>query len=410
MVTTRSMIGLLALAQSVGVLAAVDTSYNSSLNFRPNNVTGLWYPLYDWVGSYYNATLEFELTPTTVGSSTNDSVCTNLQGKTVTAERSSYLAITETGIWDRDPQNPVNLFLTVWPTDYDFWAEPLDANIASVSDYSILSSNPIYSWDTASNTNNFDLNLTTTATNNNTYQLSAEYTYPRMSSVLLNFTSCNPTTTTDSSSETWRMFLINQDDEGPDGFTWSYPTLEMQFDDRTANLTIEGEFMAYPYHPQGLGNGTSVSIAGTVKMVFRGVMDDDRSDILVQGDGQPTWERTVGFANASIILDVESGLILTTLFVGFFSGIFIATPPPLPFVILSKGKSKVGSSMGMAFVLHRIGILAEGTWSGGVLPREAGRLDWAGLWVYAGVFACASSFVFCLLMFWPLRMQVGVKA
>ena len=43
------LLGLIA--QAVVVRAADDTYYNPSLDFRPHNITGLWYPLYAWVGS-----------------------------------------------------------------------------------------------------------------------------------------------------------------------------------------------------------------------------------------------------------------------------------------------------------------------------------------------------------------------
>lgn len=48
---------LLGLATAT-ILAAPDTSYNASLPFRPNNVTGLS-PLYEWVGSYVFVSLQF---------------------------------------------------------------------------------------------------------------------------------------------------------------------------------------------------------------------------------------------------------------------------------------------------------------------------------------------------------------
>ncbi|PWY81690.1 hypothetical protein BO94DRAFT_576631 [Aspergillus sclerotioniger CBS 115572] len=299
------LFGLIALC--VVVRATPDKSYKPSLDFRPLNITGFWYPLYAWVGSllkrlsYYNATLEFELTPTAF-SSTNSSFWSGLQNRTLRTTKPSYLGITETSIWNSRPRNPVNLYLTSWPTDYDFWDQSLDSDISTISEYDIVSSNPVYSdvW-FVTEYNNFDLDLTTIDTSPSTYRLSGAYTYNfRYSTLLLNLTSCNAP----EYSDTWRMFLINQDLIIP-GLNWTYPTIDVRFDNTTANLTINGQFGAYAYDTQG--NETGTWMAGAVKMVFRGVVDNAKSDVLVQREDQPTWLRTLGFGNNSLNLNYRSG-------------------------------------------------------------------------------------------------------
>ncbi|KAJ5727398.1 hypothetical protein N7493_005218 [Penicillium malachiteum] len=60
-----------------------------------------------------------------------------------------------------------------------------------------------------------------------------------------------------------------------------------------------------------------------------------------------------------LLFKSEAGIICTAIFTGFSSGIFIATPPLL-FVALTKGKSKIGTRMGMAFTLLGLGVLTGG--------------------------------------------------
>lgn len=91
-----------------------------------------------------------------------------------------------------------------------------------------------------------------------------------------------------------------------------------------------------------------------------------------------------------------AGMIVTTLFFGFFSGIFIALPPVL-FVALTKDKSKVGSRIGMGFAFVGLGVLAGGPGGGAILGTGSGNpanLDWTGTWVYAGVMSIGASVIF----------------
>ncbi|KAL8710897.1 MAG: hypothetical protein Q9225_007213 [Loekoesia sp. 1 TL-2023] len=51
------------------------------------------------------------------------------------------------------------------------------------------------------------------------------------------------------------------------------------------------------------------------------------------------------------------GIIVTTLFLGFFTGVFVALPPAL-FVALTNDKSKIGTRIGMGLALAGLGALA----------------------------------------------------
>jgi MFS family permease len=103
-----------------------------------------------------------------------------------------------------------------------------------------------------------------------------------------------------------------------------------------------------------------------------------------------------------------AGIICTAAFLGFFSGVFIATPFLL-LVNLIKDKSKVGTRMGMAFALMGLGVLTGGPGGGAILQHDPDRLDWTATWTYAGVFALASGLVFCLLRFMLRGPRLIVK-
>ena len=101
----------------------------------------------------------------------------------------------------------------------------------------------------------------------------------------------------------------------------------------------------------------------------------------------------------------EAGIICTAIFTGFFSGIFIATPPLL-FVSLTKDKSKIGTRMGMAFALLGTGVLAGGPGSGGVLQRNPHSLDWTGTWIYGGIFTLGSGVCFLIMRVWLAGFKI----
>lgn len=61
----------------------------------------------------------------------NVSVCSNLQGRNITAEFPAILSVTERGSYN-EGQNPVNTFLSLWPSGYNFssmvaWPDEFEA-------------------------------------------------------------------------------------------------------------------------------------------------------------------------------------------------------------------------------------------------------------------------------------------
>lgn len=99
-----------------------------------------------------------------------------------------------------------------------------------------------------------------------------------------------------------------------------------------------------------------------------------------------------------------AGIVVNTIFIGFFSGVFIALPPVL-FVALTADKSKVGTRIGMGFAFLSAGVLLGGPAVGAVLGTNVDNLNWTGVWVYGGVFLLASGVVFVIVRF----LKVGMK-
>lgn len=101
--------------------------------------------------------------------------------------------------------------------------------------------------------------------------------------------------------------LIDGNWSGTEGWNWSYPQVDLQFDARSANLSIDGAFVALPFLRKNITDDTSVPplpprddrVQGMAKIRFSGVIDQYHSDVLVNDTSTPTWLRTVGFQNNS---------------------------------------------------------------------------------------------------------------
>jgi len=79
------------------------------------------------------------------------------------------------------------------------------------------------------------------------------------------------------------------------------PTINLQFDAVTANLTLEGYFEADPTYPDvGDWEKGPVPFTGKFLMTFAGVIDSYHSDVLNNDTSTPTWLRSVGYQNNSL--------------------------------------------------------------------------------------------------------------
>nr|WHS04489.1 transporter [Phaeosphaeriaceae sp. CF-150626] len=86
------------------------------------------------------------------------------------------------------------------------------------------------------------------------------------------------------------------------------------------------------------------------------------------------------------------GIVVLTILLGFFSGVFVAIPGTC-FPRLTKDKSMLGTRVGMAFSVIGFGMLIGGPAAGRVLDPSTstkGPLNFMGLWVFGGVAAIVS--------------------
>jgi type 1 fimbria pilin len=73
------------------------------------------------------------------------------------------------------------------------------------------------------------------------------------------------------------------------------PSLSIQFDSRSANLTLDGYISARSPNLYG----ADTKIEAKIKVTFWGVNDASRSDLLKNDSSTPTWIRTIGFGNST---------------------------------------------------------------------------------------------------------------
>ncbi|KAJ5743837.1 hypothetical protein N7533_008707 [Penicillium manginii] len=257
-----------------------------------------------------------EFTPE-IGSTANNSVCKNLRGQTFTAEYKSLLAITERGPYNLG-SNPVNTLLTLWNSDANLtslssgspWtSSSLEWYIESAP-WVYYANNGLTESDAGTDSSVKDVfNLTLSPdTEGPPYKLTGTIKDAdlMMSSFEMDLKPCNTSTETSQN----RMTLVDRDWTNNAGWTWTYPTVDFQFDSRTANFTLNGYAAGFPY----LINRSDPSkplgpdeVQGKIKVSFFGVIDSYHSDTLVNSSSTPTWLRTVGFGNNSANIGYDSG-------------------------------------------------------------------------------------------------------
>lgn len=86
------------------------------------------------------------------------------------------------------------------------------------------------------------------------------------------------------------------------GTKFTNPVISLQFDGKTANLSMKGYFSATPEKmTQPVSDAGSLNtFAGQFVMTFSGVIDSYHSDVLRNDTATPTWLRTVGYGNNSL--------------------------------------------------------------------------------------------------------------
>ncbi|RJE19806.1 hypothetical protein PHISCL_07858 [Aspergillus sclerotialis] len=305
------------------LLADLDKFYNPDFPFRPQNISGLS-GLYNNVGSYYNATTYLEFIPL-YGRTANEQPCENAMRKTFTYEFQSVLLIAERGPYNMGP-NLINMYLTLWKPGVNFSSFPMDTKevrLLPSLEWLLESSSWAYQvGDDVSfgrKPNGAEergdiFNLTFAETSRTPYNLTGQvHGMGVLNQLDINMTACN------RSLESGR-FLVNLIDgnwSGTEGWNWAYPEVNLQFNAKTANLSVDGGFISIPYW---LPNSSASKVGytrqedtlqGKVKIRFSGIIDQYHSDVLVNDTSTPTWLRSVGFHNNSANIgynNVASGI------------------------------------------------------------------------------------------------------
>jgi MFS family permease len=107
-------------------------------------------------------------------------------------------------------------------------------------------------------------------------------------------------------------------------------------------------------------------------------------------------------------VESQAAIIVAAILIGFFSGVFIAMPA-VCFVALTKDKTKIGTRIGMGYGIIAFGALAGGPGGGGILG-QLDPLNWAGLWMFAGVSTCVAGIVFGMLRVAKYGFKLNIKA
>ena len=144
-----------------------------------------------------------------------------------------------------------------------------------------------------------NFNFTLAETKAAPYQLSSTLSeYYGDGALEFNMTNCDGKDTVE-----WSGNLIDELWWKKPSYNHSYPdpVLNLQFDGQTANLTVDGYYLAVPKSTgKTTFNTVDVEARGTMKISFLGRIDSYHSDVLVNDSSTPTWKRSVGFNNNTL--------------------------------------------------------------------------------------------------------------
>ncbi|KAL4758907.1 uncharacterized protein BDW70DRAFT_169819 [Aspergillus foveolatus] len=299
--TPLSLVLALALLISP-TLSSEDINYDPATNYRPENVTGLDYYYYPWVGSYYNGTATFTITGLSIRSRSYDEdedqeLCTQLQNYTYTLSYPALLAITETEPEDERPENtnPVNMILSTSYSNFTkYFNDYMDSSNMQIKDEpwvfeSIDVSRRNYGYETTNP--NFNLSMVESIGADTPYRVTGSSSGEdnSLQGLQTNMSSCSKI------EDWWGVTFYSE---------VVMPALQLTFDAHAASFTlVSGAVM----NTLGTSNSDDdmPQLAGRIAVEFLGRIDEARSDVLRSpgSEGEPRWLRTVGFGNNSANLD-----------------------------------------------------------------------------------------------------------
>lgn len=120
-----------------------------------------------------------------------------------------------------------------------------------------------------------------------------------------NMTVCNGT-----KDLSWEGAILNKKlwSDYNSNVTYPDPTLDLQFDDKTANLTLRGYTMTSPScGEKAKFCPADVIVYAEIQITFSGKIDAYHSDKLETDGATPKWEKTVGYGNDTQSADKTNG-------------------------------------------------------------------------------------------------------
>ncbi|KAL3432956.1 hypothetical protein BDV09DRAFT_118128 [Aspergillus tetrazonus] len=293
---------VLALVLLSPALSSEDINYDPATNYRPENVTGLDYYYYPWVGSYYNGTATFTISGLSIRSRSYDEdedqeLCTQLQNYTYTLSYPALLAITETEPEDERPENtnPVNVILSTSYSNFTkYFNDYMDSSNMQIRDEpwvfeSIDVSRRMYGYETTDP--NFNLSMVESTGSDTPYRVTGSSSGEdnSLQGLQTNMSSCSKI------EDWWGVTFYSE---------IVMPALQLTFDAHAASFMLaSGAVM----NTLGTSNSDDdmPQLAGRIAVEFLGRIDEARSDVLRSpgSEGEPKWLRTVGFGNNSANLD-----------------------------------------------------------------------------------------------------------
>lgn len=152
-------------------------------------------------------------------------------------------------------------------------------------------------------------NLTLSSNSKSSYALTSDNGGLFLDKEMITF-NANMSSCSSLESNEYRMIPTPLTPSGVPGGRWAYPSVNLKFDSRTANITVDGYFLGTSYLWANTTGGRSplgpTTVNGRISLSFNGVIDTYHSDLLLNESAIPKWIRTVGFGNNSLNIGYRS--------------------------------------------------------------------------------------------------------
>ncbi|KAJ5773749.1 hypothetical protein N7457_008645 [Penicillium paradoxum] len=280
-------------------------------NYRPRNVTGLDYYYYPWIGSYYNGSAVFTISGVEPRDDRSDSeleLCGQLQNITYSWSYPAILAITATEPEDERPKNtnPIDVSLfTSYSNFTKYFGDYIDSVNMQIRDMPFVFESievSRYSFPASRDTKpEFNLIVAEDTGSGVPFRVtgSSELEQNPLGPLKMNMSTCS------RSEGWWGVAPISLGSHRDDISGVTNPTLQLTFDDSSANFNIRSWSVAGTLAEE---DEETPRISARLTIEFLGRIDAARSDIL--NEGTPvTWTPSMGFGNNSLSLDYESGAL-----------------------------------------------------------------------------------------------------